>query len=75
MFFKHKYLTMPTITTADALLTATRDLEETIKGNIPMSQYDTNLVTNFMKLLNAKAKTLQIDKILEARATTEAARA
>ena len=66
---------MPTITTADALLTATRDLEETIKGDIPMSQYDTNLVTNFMKLLNAKAKTLQIDEILEARATTEAARA
>ena len=66
---------MPTITTADALLTATRDLEETIKGDIPMSQYDKNLVTNFKKLLNAKAKKLQIDEILEERASTEAARA
>ena len=75
VFFKHKYLTMPTITTADALLTATKDLKETVRGDIPMSQYDKNLVENFMKLLNAKAKTLQIDEILEQRARTEAAQA
>ena len=75
VFFKPKYLTMPTITTADALLTATKDLEETVKGDIPMSQYDKNLVKNFMKLLNAKAKTLQTDEILEQRARTEASQA
>ena len=73
VFFKHKYLTMPTITTADAIVTATKDLEETIKGDIPMSQYDKGLVENFMKLLNAKAKSHQIDKILEQRARIEAA--
>ena len=44
VFFKHKYLTMPTITMADIILTATRDLEETVKGNISISQYATNLV-------------------------------
>ena len=65
VFFKHKYLTMPTITTADAILTATRDLQDALKGDIPQSQYEKGWVNKFIKVLNAKEKTYQIDKILE----------
>ena len=73
VFFKHKYLTMPTITTADAILTATKDLKENLEGDIPQSQYDKGMVDKFIEVLNAKAKTYQTDKILEHRARTEAA--
>ena len=38
VFFKQKYLTMPTITPADALLTATCNLRETLEGDIPQSR-------------------------------------
>jgi hypothetical protein len=34
-FFKHKYLTMPTITPADALIRAANDLTDAISGVIP----------------------------------------
>ena len=64
---------MPTITTADAIMTATKDLQETLKGDTPQSQYDKGMVDKFTEILNAKAKTYQIDKILERRAQKEAA--
>ena len=73
VFFKHKYLTMPTITPADALLTATKDLQEALKGDIPKSQYNKGMVDKFIEILNAKAKTYQIDKILDQRMRTKAA--
>ena len=34
VFFKHKYLTMPTITNADALLTAAQDMTTALKGGV-----------------------------------------
>ena len=37
VFFKHKYLTMPTLTPADAMLKAANDLTDAIKGNIPQN--------------------------------------
>ena len=46
VFFKHKYLTMRTITPADALLTAAGDLQESIDGGIPQSQYNKELSTS-----------------------------
>ena len=57
VFFKHKYLTMPTITPADAILTATRDLQEALEGDIPQSQYNKGMADKFIEILNAKAKT------------------
>ena len=71
VFFKHKYLTMPTITTADAILTAARDLQDALDGVFPQSHYDKGIVEKFIEILNAKAKTYQIDKILEHRAHTD----
>ena len=35
MFFKHKYLMMPTITPADALIKAADNLMDAISGVIP----------------------------------------
>ena len=64
---------MPTITPADAILTATKDLQEALKGDTPQSQYDKGMVDKFIEILNAKAKSYQIDKILEQRAQMEAA--
>ena len=59
---------MPTITPDDAILTATRDLQEALKGDISQSQYNKGMVDKFIAVLSAKAKTYQIDKILEQRA-------
>ena len=64
---------MPVITPAEAILTATRDLQEALKGDILQSQYDKGMVDKFIKILNAKAKTNQINKILEQRAQTTTA--
>ena len=75
VFFKHKYLTMPPITTADAILTATKDLTTALEGDIPQSQYDKGMTEKFIEVMNAKAKTYQIDKILESRARNGAAQA
>ena len=59
---------MPTVTPTDAILAATRDLQEALEGDTPQSQYDKGIVDKFIAVLNAKTKTYQIDKILEQRA-------
>ena len=64
---------MPTITTADVILTAMKDLQEYLEGDIAWSQYDKGMVDKFIEVLNAKAKTYQVDKIMAQRAHTEAA--
>ena len=58
---------MPTNKPANAILTATRDLQEALEGDIPQSQYDKGMVDKFIEILNAKAKTYQIDKMFEQR--------
>ena len=73
VFFKHKYPTMHTLKPADLILTATRDPQEALEGDTPQSQYDNGMVDKFIEILNAKAKTNQIDKILEQMAQTETA--
>ena len=55
---------MPTITPADALLTAAGDLREAIHGGIPQSQYDKGIVDQFMAILNANDKNYQSDSVL-----------
>ena len=35
MLFKHKYITAPTVTPADAYIQATKELEDVIKDKIP----------------------------------------
>ena len=58
---------MPTITPADAILTATRDLREALKRDIPQSQYDKGMVDQFIATLNANTKNYQSDAVLQQR--------
>lgn len=51
VFFKNKYLTMPTITPADAMLKAADNLIDTIKENIPMSNLSNEAVKILMKII------------------------
>ena len=44
VIFKHNYLTMPTITNADAVLIAAKDLQTALKGGIPQALQTTAAV-------------------------------
>ena len=46
LFFKHTYLTMPTLTNADALLLATKDLQTALKGGAAQILKITETVKN-----------------------------
>ena len=43
MFFKHKHTTNPTVTPADSIVHAAKELTEALKGNVPRSLGDTSL--------------------------------
>ena len=43
MFFKHKHITNPTVTPADAIVGAAKDLRAALKGKLPGSQGATSL--------------------------------
>ena len=52
VFFKHKYLTNPTITTDDAINKATDNLESSIDNNIPQTDESKKTINQFMELFN-----------------------
>lgn len=56
VFFKHKYLTMPTITNADALLIAGKDMQSALKGAVPQVLHTTDAVKQLMKIFKANAE-------------------
>ena len=43
VFFKHKHITNPTVTPADAIVNASKDLTAALKGNVPGSLGATSL--------------------------------
>ena len=43
MCLKHKHITNPTVTPADAIVHASKELTEALKGNVPGSLGDTSL--------------------------------
>jgi hypothetical protein len=55
VFFKHKYLTMPTLTPADALIKAADDLTAAIAGNIPPSTITDNAITQLLQVFKQQA--------------------
>ena len=55
MFFKHKYLTMPTITLAQVVLKAATDLEEAIRGVIPQHNGTTEALTKLREIFTLTA--------------------
>ena len=55
-FFKHKYLTMPTITPADALIKAADTLTDTILGNFPINTMTAQAVEQLMDTFKVQAE-------------------
>ena len=55
VFFKHKYLTMPTITNADSLLKAANDMTTALEGGIPQSSATTSAIDSLMKIFQKNA--------------------
>ncbi len=56
IFFKHKYLTMPTITPADALIKAADNLVDTILENLPLNTTTAQGVEQLMDIFKVQAK-------------------
>ena len=56
VFFRHKYLTMPTITTADALIKAADNLVEVITGQLPKNNVTADAVEQLMEIFKTQAK-------------------
>ena len=56
VFFKHKYLTMPNITNADALLITAKDLQTALKGGVPQALQLTAAVRQLMEIFKANAE-------------------
>jgi hypothetical protein len=56
VFFKHKYLTMPTITPADALIHAADSLTDAIRGLIPTPTCTKDAVDQLMVIFKQQAR-------------------
>ena len=55
VFFKHKYLAMPTITLADALIKATKKIVDAISGVIPKNSITKDAVLQLMAIYRKQA--------------------
>jgi len=56
VFFKHKYLTMPSLTPADALIQAADNLTTALAGVIPPPSMTTNAIAQFITIFKTQAK-------------------
>ncbi len=56
VFFKHKYLTMPNFTPADALIKAADNLVDTINGIMPKNSVTLDAVEQLMEIYKIQAK-------------------
>ena len=56
VFFKHKFLTMLTITPADALIKAADNLADTILGNLPTNTNTAQAVELLVDIYNVQAE-------------------
>ena len=55
IFFKHKYLTLPTITNADALLKSAEDMTTALKGGIPQTSETTAAIQALLAIYKENA--------------------
>jgi hypothetical protein len=56
VFFKHKYLTMPTLTPSDALICASDNLTDAIAGIIPPPNMTTDAIDQLINIFKLQAK-------------------
>jgi hypothetical protein len=61
VFFKHKYLTMPTITPADALIRAADALMDALTGIVPPPNMTRDAVDQLMTIFKQQAKKAKDD--------------
>jgi len=61
VFFKHKYLTMPTITPADALIRAADDLTDALTGVVPPPNMTRDAVDQLMRIFKQQAEKAKED--------------
>ena len=61
VFFKHKYLTMPTITPADALIGAADDLTDALAGVVPPPNMTWDAVDQLMRIFKQQAEKAKDD--------------
>ena len=75
IFFKHKYLTMPTITPADTLIRAADSLPDAIMGLIPTTTCTKDAVDQLMVIFKQQARkannTATAQRVLRERAQAE----
>ncbi len=75
VFFKHKYLTMPTITAADALIRAANDLTNAIAGVVPPPNMTREAVEQLMVIFKQQAEKAKdnatTQRVLKERAQAE----
>ena len=71
IFFKHKYLTMPTLTTADALLKAAHDMATALLGGINTTNETAEALEKLMDIYKTNAKA---EKLLEEEARPQRVR-
>jgi hypothetical protein len=57
VFFKHKYLTMPTLTPADALIRAADNITSAIAGAAPPPNMTTDVIDQLMHIFKQEAET------------------
>jgi hypothetical protein len=55
VFFKHKYLTVPSLTLSDALICAADNLTDAISGLIPTSTVTADAVDQLMEIYKQQA--------------------
>ena len=55
VFFKHKYLTMPTITKADAIIKSAEELSQALKGNLPQNCTTETAIRQLMDIFKQEA--------------------
>jgi hypothetical protein len=58
VFFKHKYLTMPTFTPTDTLIQAADNLTSAIAGILPPPNMTTDAIDQLMHIFKQQAKTI-----------------
>jgi len=56
VFFKHKYLTQPTVTTEDVLIKAADDLSNAIKGVLPSTKQTQVAINRLMEIFKGSAR-------------------
>jgi hypothetical protein len=75
VFFKHKYLTKPSLTTADALIQAADNLTTALAGVIPPPSMTTDAIAQLISIFKTQAEKEKDDatvqRVLRERAQAE----